>query len=123
MRKSHLFAMCLFSLFGLGLNLTGGGYNLNASELVVNQAGKTITGVVLDAKGEPVIGASIIQEKTSNGAITDIDGVFSLNAPEGAKLVVACLGYQDYVLTVTKQSHYNVVLQESQEFLEEVVVV
>ena len=121
MRKSHLIAMCLSSLFGL--ILVGGGYHLNASELVASQAEKVITGIVQDVNGEPIIGASVIQDKTSNGVITGVDGSFSLNVPEGAKVVIACLGYQDNVITVGKQTHFVMTLQDSAEFLEEVVVV
>ena len=119
MRKSHLIAMCLSSLFGL--ILVGGGYHLNASELVASQAEKVITGIVQDVNGEPIIGASVIQDKTSNGVITGVDGSFSLNVPEGAKVVIACLGYQDNVITVGKQTHFVITLQDSAEFLEEVV--
>ena len=115
--------MCLSSLIGLGLFLTGGGYVLSASELVASQAQRIITGIVQDVNGEPIIGASVIQDKTSNGVITDVDGSFSLNVPEGAKVVVACLGYRDYVFTVSKQSTYQIVLEDSAEFLDEVVVV
>ena len=114
--------MCLTSLFGLGILFNGGGI-LNASEVVSRQSERVITGIVKDANGEPVIGASVIQDKTSNGVITDIDGKFSLTVPEGSEIVIACLGYQDAVVKVGKMSHYAVVLQESAEFLEEVVVV
>lgn len=76
-----------------------------------------------DVNGEPIIGASVIQDKTSNGVITGVDGSFSLNVPEGAKVVIACLGYQDNVITVGKQTHFVITLQDSAEFLEEVVVV
>lgn len=114
--------MCLSSLIGLVLFLTSG-YDLSASELVVSQAEKYITGIVQDENGEPVIGASVIQDKTTNGSITGVDGSFSLKVPEGAKLVVACLGYQDNVVSVGNLSHYVIVLKESAEFLEEVVVV
>ena len=121
MRKIHLITMCLTSLFGLGILCNGG--ILNASEVVSSQSERVITGIVKDANGEPVIGASVIQDKTSNGVITDIDGKFSLTVPEGSEIVIACLGYQDAVVKVGKMSHYAVVLQDSAEFLDEVVVV
>lgn len=114
--------MCLTSLFGLGILFNGGGI-LNASEVVSSQSERVITGIVKDANGEPVIGASVIQDKTSNGVITDIDGKFSLTVPEGSEIVIACLGYQDAVVKIGKMVHYAVVLQDSAEFLDEVVVV
>lgn len=46
---------------------------------------KTITGTVVDATNEPVIGASVVEAGTTNGTITDLDGKFSLNVSQGAK--------------------------------------
>ena len=109
--------------FSVWFDFCRGGYHVNASELLASQAEKVITGIVQDVNGEPIIGASVIQDKTSNGAITDVDGSFSLSVPEGAKVVIACLGYQDNVITVGKQTHFVITLQDSAEFLEEVVVV
>lgn len=103
--------------------LMAGEYTLSASELAASQVDRKVTGRVQDANGEPVIGASVIQDGTSNGVITDVDGSFSLNVPEGAKVVVACLGYRDYIFTVSRQSTYMIVLEDSAEFLDEVVVV
>ena len=50
---------------------------------------KTITGVVVDATGEPVIGASVLEVGTTNGTITDVDGNFTIQVPVGAKLDVS----------------------------------
>ena len=49
---------------------------------------KTITGVVVDATGEPVIGASVLEVGTTNGTITDVDGNFTIQVPVWAKLDV-----------------------------------
>ena len=54
---------------------------------------KTITGVVVDATGEPVIGASVLEVGTTNGTITDVDGNFTIQVPVGAKLDVSYIGY------------------------------
>ena len=59
------------------------------------QAQVTATGVVVDAAtGEPIIGASVLEEGTSNGTITDFDGNFQLNVASGAKLVISYVGYK-----------------------------
>ncbi len=50
---------------------------------------KTITGVVADAAGEPIIGASVLEVGTTNGTITDVDGNFTIQASVGAKLDVS----------------------------------
>lgn len=49
------------------------------------QQGSRITGMVVDGTGEPVIGATVMQEGTSNGVVTDIDGKFVINVPAGSK--------------------------------------
>lgn len=59
----------------------------------------TVTGTVVDKSGEPIIGASVIQKGTSNGAITDLDGNFSFTAPEGSKIVFSYVGFASQELT------------------------
>ena len=56
--------------------------------LIVQQKGKTITGVVKDQNGDPVIGANVIEKGTTNGVITDIDGKFSLTVSNKATIQV-----------------------------------
>ena len=54
----------------------------------------TVTGTVKDAAGESIIGASVLVQGTHNGAITDLDGNFSLGGVrQGDKLEVSCIGY------------------------------
>ena len=58
-------------------------------------ASRTVTGKVLDQNGDPVIGAMVVLEGTTNGSSTDLDGNFSLNIKKnGAVLEVSCIGYQ-----------------------------
>lgn len=124
MRKSHLFFRCVFSLIGLGILPMGGGNLIVTSASGASQTEKLVTGIVQDTGGEPIIGASVIQANTSNGVITSVDGKFSLEVPSGAEIVVACLGYQDYSFRASgSQSHFVIVLQDSAEYLDEVVVV
>ena len=79
------------------------------------------TGTVVEAAtGEPIIGASILEEGTSNGTITDFDGNFQLNVSTGANLVISYVGYQTQ--TVVAASGMMVKLAEDNEILEEVVV-
>ena len=54
----------------------------------------TVTGVVLDATGEPIIGASVVEKGTTNGGITDINGKFTLSVKQGAVLKISYVGYQ-----------------------------
>ena len=51
-----------------------------------------VTGVVSDASGEPIIGASVIEKGTSNGTITDLDGKFTIEVNAGATLNISYIG-------------------------------
>ena len=84
---------------------------------------KTITGVVADRRGEPLIGVTVRVEGENIGTATDIDGRFSLEAPIGAKISFSYIGYVSQSHTVNKQNIYNVSLSEDSQVLEEVVVV
>lgn len=83
---------------------------------------KVITGVVTDATGETVIGASVLEVGTTNGTITDIDGKFSLSVNKGGKITISFVGYQSRTLTIGNETIYNVVLKDDAEMLQEVVV-
>lgn len=66
---------------------------------------KTITGTVIDANNEPVIGASVLEKGTSNGTITNLDGEYSLSVSAGATLVLAILviKHKKYQLAIKQQ--------------------
>ena len=83
----------------------------------------TVTGTVKDVTGEPVIGANVIQEGTSNGSITDIDGKFSLSIPKGSVLVISYIGYASQNVTVIGNQPLVITLKDDTELLDEVVVV
>lgn len=81
----------------------------------------TISGVVLDNTGEPIIGASVVEKGTTNGGITDINGKFSLNVKPSATLKISYVGYQTQEVKAAKTM--KIVLTEDSEMLSEVVVV
>ncbi len=83
----------------------------------------TVKGNVKDAAGLAVIGASVIQQGTSNGVITDLDGNYSINVPANATLQFSSIGYVEQTIAVAGQSNINVVLEEDAELLEETVVI
>lgn len=85
-------------------------------------AAATVTGEVLDSTGEPLIGASVTVKGQTGGAVTDIDGKFSIKAPMGATLVVSYVGYKPQEVKVTSTS-LNITLEEDSALLDEVVVV
>lgn len=95
-----------------------------ASSQVPNAGKKErIKGKVTDANGEPVIGATIMEQGTLNGTITDIDGTFTLDAVVGGLLEVSYIGYKSEVLPVASGKALSVTLKEDTKMLEEVVVV
>lgn len=84
---------------------------------------RTITGVVVDEFGDPIIGASVLEEGTTNGTITNIDGEFVLTV-EQSKLKITYIGFAPRVLSLLpNKDQYKVVLREDTKLLEEVVVV
>ena len=84
----------------------------------------TVKGSVVDATGEPVIGASILVQGTTNGVITDIDGNFILtNVGSDATLIISYVGYKTQNIKVAGRNSFKIVLVEDAEILDEVVVV
>ncbi|MGM9752984.1 MAG: SusC/RagA family TonB-linked outer membrane protein [Candidatus Cryptobacteroides sp.] len=83
---------------------------------------KVVKGVVSDNVG-PVYGASVLEKGTMNGAITDLDGNFSLSVPKGAVIVVSSIGFKDVEILIGDQDVYNVTLEEDRLLLDDVVVV
>lgn len=87
------------------------------------QQSKKVTGNVVDSEG-PVIGASVVEKgNPSNGAVTDLDGNFTLNVKPGATIVVTYIGYKTQEIAVGNQSNFNITLATDDKTLEEVVVV
>ena len=80
-----------------------------------------VNGVIVDETGEPIIGASVLEQGTTNGTITDLDGNFSLQVADGAMLEISYVGYATQTLPAA--ANMNIVLKEDAEVLEEVVVV
>lgn len=84
-------------------------------------AEKQVSGVVVDAKGEPVIGASIQAKGTTQGTISDYDGKFEMDVPESVKtLVVSFVGMATQEVAAGK--NIKVVMSENSEVIQEVVV-
>ena len=80
-----------------------------------------VSGTVTDANGEPLVGVSVLEVGTQNGAVTDMDGNYTLNVKPGAKLKISYIGFTPQ--TVTAGPNKKIVLQEDNTTLNEVVVV
>ncbi|WP_455081883.1 SusC/RagA family TonB-linked outer membrane protein [Prevotella melaninogenica] len=81
-----------------------------------------VTGRVVDSAGEPLIGATIMVEGTKEGAVTDIDGNFTINTTSKAKLVISYVGYTTRTILVGEKTTIDVTLKEVANTMNEVVV-
>ena len=89
----------------------------------VQQQKKKVTGKVLDKDGEPIIGASIVEKgNKSNGAVSDMDGNFSIDVPDGSQLVISYLGYTNQVVTARSGQPVSVTMNEEATTIDDVVV-
>ncbi len=91
---------------------------------MVQQQKLTVSGVVKDSTGEPVIGANIREkENPSNGTITDIDGNFHLSVAAGSTIEISFIGYKTVEVKAEAGKTLDVTLEDDSEMLDEVVVV
>ncbi|MFM9402774.1 SusC/RagA family TonB-linked outer membrane protein [Myroides odoratimimus] len=91
--------------------------------VVYSQARKTITGSVKSVDGLPLLGASVIIEGTDLGTSTDDQGLFTLNALEGENLKISYVFYEEQHVKVTANTHYDIILKEVHQTLDDIVVV
>ena len=107
-------------------NLT---YKITGKHIIItklsseNQDLKKITGRIKDNSGEPIVGVNVVEKGTTNGAITDINGNFSIEVVTGAVLQISYIGYNTQDIKITDKTSYNIVLKEDVEALDEIVVV
>lgn len=129
MKKRTNYLLLFFLMLGITtLNATttnkAKAENAMNSEFELQQNQRTISGTIVDEKGEAVIGANVIVPGTSIGTITNVSGKFELNVPADCKLIrVSYLGYETQNVTVSNQRIYNVTLQPESKGLDEVVVI
>lgn len=129
MRKSNLKAYLIFSFLMLTLlsiqieNIQANEMSTKIENVQLTAQNKRITGKVTDSYGEPLIGASVVEKGTSNGVITDINGMYTITVQNNARLSFSYMGYVPVETTVGDQTNINIVLKEDTQALEEVVVV
>jgi TonB-linked SusC/RagA family outer membrane protein len=83
----------------------------------------TITGKVTDLLNEPIIGANVIEKGTTNGTVTDMNGLFTLSTPPNATISFSYIGYISTEVAVNNRTELSIKLKEDQTILNEVVVV
>lgn len=90
---------------------------------IVQQQGQRVTGTVVDEDNLPIIGANVIENGTTNGTVTDIDGNFTLVVGENASLRVSYIGYNEELINLDGRTNITVTLVEDTRALDELVVV
>lgn len=90
---------------------------------ITKQGEKIINGIIKDEKGDPIIGANVVEKGTINGTITDFDGHFSLTISKNATIQVSYIGFITQNVPVNNSSSLTVILKENSQSIEEVVVV
>lgn len=98
-------------------------FKRNANPAKQPNSGRKISGIVVDQKGEPIIGANIAVSGTSLRAITSFNGHFSIPAQKGQIITVSYIGYSPREITITDQTDYSISMNENMTGLNEVVVV
>lgn len=122
----HIAAFFVFALLFMALPaqvLASTAKVAGVNGLEQNEGKRKITGVVKDSYGDPLPGASVMEEGTSNGTITNFDGEFSLTVQPNAKLFISFMGFVDGHIAVSTKDNYSITLAEDVEMIDEVVVV
>ena len=87
------------------------------------QQSRTISGIVKNSQGETIIGANIVEKGTSNGTITNVDGLFTLHVSPNAILKVSYMGYTEQEVNTRNKNKLEIILTEDARLIDEVVVV
>lgn len=98
-------------------------HNTKQQKQLSEQPAFSITGVVVDNQGKPLVGATVVQKSTSQGLITDLSGRFAISVRQGDKLSISFIGYAPQELVIGSQTNYRVVMQEDNMALDEVIVI
>lgn len=117
-----LFALSLMPLTSAAEQLPPPGSE-PVTEAQAVQKSVRITGTVVDAKGAPVVGATVIETGTQQGTVTGSDGKFVMNVQPSNKIQVSYVGYVTQTLAIGATTSFNVVLKEDAAMLDDVVVV
>ena len=123
-RRGFAYSKTLMTAAICALFLGGGSVMAHAADdpaVQEQQQTTNITVTIVDSKGEPIIGANVVQKGTTNGTITDVDGKATLNVKPGSTLQISFVGYQTQEVKVSKDT--RIVLKDDNELLDEVVVV
>lgn len=115
----------LHNLYGCILFITlsiWNGVGLYATNAQIQQDPK-VKGLVVDEKGEAIIGATIQVSNSHERTVTNLEGAFTIAVPQNGQIVVTYIGYETQEIKVGKQKQLRIILKEENTVLNEVVVV
>ena len=95
----------------------------DAAAPIMQQDKRQVSGTITDERGEPIIGANVIEKGSTNGVITDLDGNFVLSLSDDAVLQISYIGYTNQEIRVGNQTTLDIILREDLLNLDEVVVI
>lgn len=99
---------------------------LSAFSVVAFAQKTAVNGIVTDAEGAPLVGATVIvmqNARPEGGTTTNTEGKFTVNASQGQQLAVSYIGYREATVEVTSKTFYEIALQSDSEQIDDVVVV
>lgn len=124
-KRTHLKTMLLVSMSLLAASPTvyAGTANMSSNITVNGVDNCAVSGTVQDASGQPIIGGTVKVKGTTKAVVSDVNGHYSLDVPQGSTLVFSYIGYSDKEVKVNNGGDLNVTLHENDHTLNDVVVV
>ncbi|PWG82255.1 SusC/RagA family TonB-linked outer membrane protein [Pararcticibacter amylolyticus] len=117
---TFLFIFSLLCASGKVFGLAGSSHGLSSPGEIKQP--RSISGIVLDETGQPIIGASIKEKGTTKGTVTDVKGQFTLNAGENSLLEISYIGYVTQIVKVGSSGTLRISMKADEQSLQEVVV-
>ena len=122
--KSALSALCAAAMLVSFISVSAVTMHAQSVNEQAPGAKVTVTGIITDDSGLPVIGAAVFPKGNSGaGVVSGLDGDYKITVPGDATLVVSCIGYKDAEVAVAGRTSVNVTLATDSELLEDAVVV
>ena len=122
MKKNYYYSFVLLAMLGMASPQSAFADNEGIHAAKAVQQAKKVTGKVVDATGEPVIGAAVLVKESGTGSVTDLDGRFVVEVSVGNTLEISFIGYQTAIIKVAAANNYNITLLDAAQKLDEVVV-
>ena len=112
-----------YTISGRQVTITAGAASNAGKQKGAGGNARKVSGTIADINGEPLIGATVKVKGTQTATVTDFDGNYTIEAPEGSTLEVSYIGFNTQEVKVGNRNSYNIELAEDNNSLEELVVI